>query len=64
MRKTAERSDAYSKERLTPQVAEARNWVDLMRRLGLEPSGGQRRVLQAHVTRHALDTSRFTKRSP
>ncbi|MFG3032859.1 HNH endonuclease [Streptomyces sp. NPDC048253] len=47
-----------------PEVAEARNWVDLMRRLGLRPSGGQRRVLQEHVTRHGLDTSHFAKRSP
>ncbi|MFF3844736.1 HNH endonuclease signature motif containing protein [Streptomyces sp. NPDC002328] len=54
----------YSKERLAREVAGARNWVDLMRRLGLEPSGGRRRVLQEHVTRHALDTSHFVKRSP
>ncbi|GGR67475.1 hypothetical protein GCM10010269_02840 [Streptomyces humidus] len=56
--------DAYSKERLTREVAEARSWADLMRRLGLEPSGGRRRVLQKHVTRHGLDTSHFAKRSP
>ncbi|SEQ31058.1 hypothetical protein SAMN04487983_1004123 [Streptomyces sp. yr375] len=64
MPNAAERSDAYSKDRLTPEVAEARNWADLMRRLGLKPSGGQRRVLQEHVTRHGLDTCHFTKRSP
>jgi predicted RNA-binding Zn-ribbon protein involved in translation (DUF1610 family) len=34
-----------------------------MRRLGLKPSGGQRRVLQEKVTRHGLDTSHFVKRS-
>lgn len=61
---TSKRSDAYSRERLEPEVAAARNWADLMRRLGLSPSGGQRRVLQEHVTRHGLDTSHFTKRSP
>ncbi len=61
---TSKRSDAYSRERLEPVVAAARNWADLMRRLGLSPSGGQRRVLQEHVTRHGLDTSHFTKRSP
>ncbi|WP_234437019.1 hypothetical protein [Streptomyces maremycinicus] len=47
-----------------PAVAEARNWVDLMRQRGLRPSGGQRRVLQEHVTRHGLDTSHFAKCSP
>ncbi|MEV7034043.1 HNH endonuclease [Streptomyces sp. NPDC093272] len=54
----------YTRERLAPEVAEARNWAELMRRLGLNPSGGQRRVLQEHVTRHELDTSHFTKHSP
>lgn len=54
----------YTKERLAPEVAEARNWADLMRRLGLGPSGGQRRVLQEHVARHSLDTSHFVKQSP
>jgi hypothetical protein len=55
---------AYTKERLAPEVAKAHNWADLMRRLDLRPSGGQRRVLQEHVTRHGLDTSHFVKRSP
>ncbi|MFI6087407.1 HNH endonuclease [Streptomyces sp. NPDC051218] len=57
-------SDPYSKDRLTSVVAEARNWTDLMRRLGLGTSGGQRRVLQEKVAGHGLDTSHFTKRSP
>ncbi|MFI5796068.1 HNH endonuclease signature motif containing protein [Streptomyces sp. NPDC051677] len=64
VRNAAERSDTYSKERLAPEIAEARNWADLMRRLDLKPSGGQRRVLQEHVTRHGLDTNHFVKRSP
>ncbi|MEU6376935.1 HNH endonuclease [Streptomyces sp. NPDC046909] len=55
---------AYSKERLAPAVAAARNWTDLMRRLGLKTNGGQRRVLQENVARHDLDTSHFVKRSP
>ncbi|MCC9703909.1 HNH endonuclease [Streptomyces sp. MNU76] len=54
----------YSEGRLSPAVAEARNWNDLMRRLGLKTSGGQRRVLQEKVARHGLDTSHFVKRSP
>ncbi|GGP67724.1 hypothetical protein GCM10010278_51590 [Streptomyces melanogenes] len=57
-------TDPYSKERLAPAVSEARNWTDLMRRLGLRTSGGQRRVLQERVAGHGLDTSHFVKRSP
>ena len=57
-------TDPYGKERLAPAVAEARNWTDLMRRLDLRPSGGQRRVLQEKVAGHGLDTSHFAKRSP
>ncbi|MFJ1671250.1 HNH endonuclease [Streptomyces bottropensis] len=64
MPSTSKRSDAYSRERLAPEVATARNWADLLRRLGLKPSGGQRRMLQEHVTRHGLDTGHFAKRSP
>lgn len=56
--------DAYRRERLVPAVAEARNWTDLMRRLDLRTSGGQRRVLQEKVASHGLDTSHFAKRSP
>lgn len=56
--------DPYSREQLAPVVAEARNWTDLMRRLGLRSSGGQRRVLQKKVANHGLDTSHFAKRSP
>ncbi|EST23613.1 hypothetical protein [Streptomyces niveus] len=40
------------------------NWSDLMRRLGLKVSGGQRRVLQAKVNELGLDTSHFKQRSP
>ncbi|WP_157876556.1 HNH endonuclease signature motif containing protein [Streptomyces graminilatus] len=57
-------TDPYDKERLARAVAEARNWTDLMRRLALRPSGGQRRVLQEKVAGHRLDTSHFVKRSP
>ncbi|WP_306332430.1 HNH endonuclease [Streptomyces sp. KL118A] len=56
--------DPYSKHRLASTVPEARNWTDLMRRLGLGTSGGQRRVLQEKVTGHGIDTSHFAKRSP
>ncbi|MFG3245069.1 HNH endonuclease [Streptomyces sp. NPDC048187] len=57
-------ASAYGRERLEEAVAEARNWADLMRRLDLRASGGQRRVLQEKVNGYGLDTSHFVKRSP
>ncbi|MEU8731486.1 hypothetical protein AB0C68_19165 [Streptomyces tendae] len=57
-------ASAYSRERLEEAVGAARNWTDLMRRLGLKVSGGQRRVLQEKVNGYGLDTSHFVKRSP
>ncbi|MER5851783.1 HNH endonuclease signature motif containing protein [Streptomyces sp. NPDC002012] len=57
-------SDIYEQERLATAVAESRNWTDLMRRLGLKKSGGQRRVLQEKVAGHGLDTAHFKQRSP
>lgn len=63
-RQVAPDADPYRRERLAPVVASARNWTDLMRRLGLRPSGGQRRVLQEKVASHGLDTHHFVKRSP
>ncbi|MFJ4552603.1 HNH endonuclease signature motif containing protein [Streptomyces sp. NPDC088817] len=59
-----ESAGPYSKDRLARTVAEARNWADLMRRLGLPASGGQRRVLQEKVASLGIDTSHFVKRSP
>ncbi|MEW2126716.1 HNH endonuclease signature motif containing protein [Streptomyces sp. NPDC007259] len=56
--------EVYERQRLADAVAEATNWTDLMRRLGLKKSGGQRSVLQEKVAGHKLDTSHFTKRSP
>ncbi|MCX4797254.1 MULTISPECIES: hypothetical protein [unclassified Streptomyces] len=57
-------SDVYEREKLTTAVAESKNWTDLMRRLGLKKSGGQRRVLQEKVAGHGLDTAHFKQRSP
>lgn len=56
--------DTYDRERLATEVAESINWTDLMRRLGMKKSGGQRRVLQDKVAAHGLDTSHFKQRSP
>jgi hypothetical protein len=49
---------------LATAVAEARTWADLMRRLGLKASGGQRRSLQRKVAEHGLSTSHFARHSP
>ncbi|MET8408151.1 HNH endonuclease signature motif containing protein [Streptomyces sp. NPDC005195] len=59
----APRPDPYAEERLAPVVAEARNWTDLMRRLGFEPNGGRRRVLREKVATYGLDTSHFVGRT-
>ncbi|MCM2413865.1 HNH endonuclease [Streptomyces sp. RKAG290] len=56
--------DVYGRARLAAAVAESENWTDLMRRLGLKKSGGQRRVLQEKVAGHGLDTAHFKQRSP
>ncbi|QIJ62960.1 HNH endonuclease signature motif containing protein [Streptomyces sp. JB150] len=53
--------DRYARERLAAAAAEARSWNDLMRRLELKPSGGQRRVLQEKIAAHAIDTGHFTR---
>ncbi|MFF8031154.1 HNH endonuclease [Streptomyces sp. NPDC016626] len=57
-------TDPYSEEQLALVVPQARNWADLMRRLGLPANGGRRRTLQEKVAAHGLDTSHFVKRSP
>ncbi|MEU9719455.1 HNH endonuclease [Streptomyces sp. NPDC047976] len=57
-------SDRYEPTALATAVAEARGWADLMRRLGLRESGGQRRVLQEKVAEQGLDTTHFKQRSP
>ncbi|MFD7623607.1 HNH endonuclease signature motif containing protein [Streptomyces sp. NPDC059802] len=57
-------SEVYERGRLATAVAESENWTDLMRRLGLKKSGGQRRVLQEKVAGHGLDTAHFKQRSP
>jgi predicted RNA-binding Zn-ribbon protein involved in translation (DUF1610 family) len=54
----------YRREQLTAAVSEAETWADLMRRLGLKSSGGQRRVLQQKVADLGLDTSHFNQRNP
>ncbi|WP_200417639.1 HNH endonuclease [Streptomyces sp. Y2F8-2] len=57
-------TDKYQRNTLAEAVAESHTWNDLMRRLGLKPSGGQRRVLQRQVAAHGIDTAHFKQRSP
>ncbi|MCH6160480.1 HNH endonuclease signature motif containing protein [Streptomyces marispadix] len=54
----------YTREQLAAPVADASNWTDLMRALGLRVSGGRRRTLQRAVAEYGLDTGHFTPRSP
>ncbi|MGW6687803.1 HNH endonuclease signature motif containing protein [Streptomyces sp. NPDC054961] len=57
-------ADPYERATLAAAVADSRGWADLMRRLQLTESGGQRRVLQEKVASFGIDSSHFAKRSP
>ncbi|CAM5452628.1 hypothetical protein SAVIM338S_02821 [Streptomyces avidinii] len=57
-------TDPYERATLTAAVAGSRGWADLMRRLHLKESGGQRRVLQEKVAALGIDAGHFAKRSP
>ncbi|MET8782636.1 HNH endonuclease [Streptomyces sp. NPDC004589] len=57
-------ADMYDRDALATAVAESHTWNGLMRRLGLKPSGGRRRVLQERVAAHGIDTGHFRQRSP
>lgn len=57
-------TSVYTRERLTAVAAEASGWADLMRRLGVNESGGRRRMLQSQVAEFDIDTSHFKQRSP
>ncbi|MFB7259600.1 HNH endonuclease signature motif containing protein [Streptomyces nojiriensis] len=54
--------DLYEREALASAVAESKSWADLMRRLELRASGGQRRALQAKVRLHGIDAGHFANR--
>ncbi|MFI6700912.1 HNH endonuclease signature motif containing protein [Streptomyces sp. NPDC050509] len=56
--------EPYDRDLLATAVSDAQTWADLMRRLGLRTSGGQRRVLQQKVADLGIDTSHFKQRSP
>jgi hypothetical protein len=52
-------SAPYDDDALAEAVAGADSWAALMRRLGVKPSGGRRRVLQERVRALGLDTGHF-----
>ncbi|WP_438817321.1 HNH endonuclease [Streptomyces actuosus] len=57
------RTGTYARETLATAVSTSRSWNELMRRLGLRPSGGQRRVLQQKVARLGIDTGHFQRQT-
>jgi len=52
-------SSKYTAERLAPIVASSSSLSDVMRKLGLKPTGGNHRMIQAYVRLAGLDTSHF-----
>ncbi|MEV0277197.1 HNH endonuclease [Streptomyces sp. NPDC050610] len=54
----------YTREVLAEAVAASATWAGLMRRLGVQASGGRRRTLQLTAARYGIDTSHFKHRSP
>lgn len=53
------RSSKYTRELLEPVVAISRSYTDVMRRLGLEPTGGNHRMITHRIRLAGLDTSHF-----
>jgi hypothetical protein len=49
----------WTDEELVKQVPKAKNWRDLMFRLGLTPMNGSRKRIQQRVARLGLDTNHF-----
>lgn len=54
------RRSKYTLERLAPIVAVSRSIVDVLRALGLKPTGGNYRNINGHIRALSLDTSHFT----
>src|SRR5437868_4395882 len=53
------RSTKYTAEVLAPIVASSTSLSDVIRKLGLSPSGGNHRMISARVRQANLDTSHF-----
>jgi len=56
------RKKKYTKEFLTPFVTSAKNWSDLLRRLGLTTSGGNHRHIKQCVIAANISYDHFTGR--
>jgi hypothetical protein len=57
-------SEQYTAERLAEVIDGSSTWADVIRALGLKPSGGRRRTLQKYAVAYGIDTSHFKKQSP
>jgi Zn finger protein HypA/HybF involved in hydrogenase expression len=53
------RQKKYVRKVLEPLVAESSSFAEVMRRLGLRPTGGNHRVITARIRECGLDTSHF-----
>lgn len=56
------RASKYTRELLQPLVETSRSFAEVMRRLGLPPTGGNFRMIQARIRIACLDTSHFRAR--
>lgn len=54
------RTSKYTKELLTPIVADSCSWAEVLKKLDLHLTGGNYRNIQGHVRHHCLDTRHFT----
>lgn len=54
------RQRKYFKEKLEPLVISCTSWAELLRKLDLQPTGGNYRHIQSHVRHFEIDTSHFT----
>lgn len=53
------RPSKYNAELLGPIVRASRSYAQVLRRLGLQPNGGNHRMIQAHIRNAGLDIQHF-----
>jgi hypothetical protein len=53
------RRSKYDKALLAPLVASSRSLAEVMRKLGLQPTGGNHRMIAARIRQADLDTTHF-----
>lgn len=51
----------YSRERLEPIVIESRSLTEVLRRLGLQPTGGNHRYISSRIRRAGIETTHFQR---